>query len=287
MRNLTDFLSKHHNLLLFIALEAASLTLLVRFNCYQSSVWFTSANAITGHVSAARAAVMAFFSLVKANEQLTAKNFYLERQLNNLRYRYAQLTDDTLILQRTQLEAVRQYSLVSAKVVSNSLTGTGNLLTIDRGETDGVHPDMGVVCGLGVVGVVYQTGQHYSIVLPVLNSRSNISCRIRRREYFGNLRWDGGDPTIAYLEDIPRHARFARGEFVETSGYSAIFPPGVVVGRIETVYNSPDGLSYRVQVRLTTDFGCLRDVAVVADTTVAERARLMEAARDSLRRDER
>jgi rod shape-determining protein MreC len=55
-----------------------------------------------------------------------------------------------------------------------------------------------------------------------------------------------------------------------------------MVGRIETIYNSPDGLSYRLNVRLTTDFSCLRDVCVIADKTIAERARLMEQVQDSL-----
>jgi rod shape-determining protein MreC len=55
------------------------------------------------------------------------------------------------------------------------------------------------------------------------------------------------------------------------------------VGKIETVYNSIDGLSYRVKVRLSTDFGRLRDVVVINDQSIAERTRLLQSARDSLR----
>ena len=111
---------------------------------------------------------------------------------------------------------------------------------------------------------------------------SRISCSIRGRGYFGYLRWYGGDPSIAYVEDIPRHAKFKRGDWIETSGYSAIFPPGVLVGKVGTIYNSPDGLSYRLKVHLTTDFGRLRDVCVISDKGIAERSRLMEQAKDSL-----
>ena len=70
---------------------------------------------------------------------------------------------------------------------------------------------------------------------------------------------------------------------METNGYSSIFPPGVLVGKIETVYNSVDGMSYRVKVRLSTDFGCLRDVMVIIDKSIAERTRLLQSARDSLK----
>ena len=124
---------------------------------------------------------------------------------------------------------------------------------------------------------------HYAVVIPVLNATSSrISCAIRGRNYFGYLQWYGGDPATAYIEDIPRHARFKRGEWVETSGYSAIFPPGILVGKIERIYNSVDGLSYRLKVRLSTDFGCLRDVFVINDSGISERLHLMEQVKDSI-----
>ena len=181
------------------------------------------------------------------------------------------------------MKLLEQYELIPAKVVSNSLHREDNLITINRGRADGVRTDMGVACGLGVVGVVYMVSEHYSIVMPVLNVNSRVSCTIRKRGYFGYLRWSGGDPTVAYVEDIPRHAHFKRGDWVETNGYSSIFPQGVPAGKIIQVYNSSDGLSYRLKVRLATDFGNLRDVYVLSDKSIAERAGLMEAARDSLR----
>ena len=143
---------------------------------------------------------------------------------------------------------------------------------------------MGVACGSGVVGVVYQVSDHYAVVIPALNSTSSrISCAIRGRGYFGYLHWTGGDASRAYVEDIPRHAQFHRGEWVVTSGYSSIFPAGVMVGQIEKVFNSPDGLSYRLQVKLATDFGNLRDVCVINDNSIQEQSQLLHAAQDSLR----
>jgi rod shape-determining protein MreC len=70
---------------------------------------------------------------------------------------------------------------------------------------------------------------------------------------------------------------------VETNGYSSIFPEGVLVGKIVEVYNSRDGLSYKLKVQLSTNFGNLRDVVVVTDKSFAERVRLMQAANDSLK----
>ena len=228
-------------------------------------------------------AVEAFFSLTKVNEDLTLRNFYLERQVTQLRRLYSEATQEVSIKERQELEMLSQYKLIPAKVITNELHERDNLLTIDKGEADGVEPGMGVACGKGVVGVTYLTSPHYSVVIPVLNmSASRISCAIRGHDYFGVLRWDGKDAGIAYVEDIPRHARFKRGDLVETNGYSSIFPPGVLVGQIKQVYNSRDGLSYRLQVRLSTDFGNLRDVVVINDKNIMERVRLMRAAKDTL-----
>lgn len=283
MRNLLEFLSKYYHWLLFLVLEVVSFVLLFQYNSYQGSVWFSTSNAVVGKVYEVDAAIESFFSLTMVNENLTQRNFYLERQVNQLRRLYADMTRDTTAAERAELEFLGRYELIPAKVVSNSIDRADNLMTIDRGRKDGVEVDMGVACGNGVVGVVYLVSDHYSVVMPVLNCHSRISCSIRHRGYFGYLKWSGGDASIAYVEDVPRHAKFKRGDWVETSGYSSIFPPGVLVGKIVEVYNSRDGLSYKLKVHLSTDFGNVRDVCVISDKGIAERTRLMEAARDSMR----
>ena len=284
MRNLLEFLKNHFHWFLFVLLEVLCAVLLFQYNNYQNSVWFTSANWVTGKVYEWTSWMESFFSMTKVNEDLTLRNFYLERQVTQLRRLYAEATTETDVKEQQELEQLQQYKLIPAKVVTNELHLANNLITIDKGEKDGVEVGMGVACGKGVVGVVYLTSAHYSIVIPVLNMKSSrISCAIRNRGYFGVLRWDGRDAGIAYVEDIPRHARFNKGDWVETNGFSTIFPSGILVGQIKQVYNSRDGLSYRLQVRLSTDFGNLRDVVVISDKTIAERMRLMQAARDSLK----
>ena len=283
MKNLLAFITKYYHWLMLLLLETASGVMLFQYNSYQGSVWFTTANAVVGKVYEWDAAVRSFFLLTRVNEELTLRNFYLERQVSQLRRFYGDMTRDTTVLERQELEFLSQYKLIPAKVVSNTINKRDNFITIDRGEADGVERDMGVACGNGVVGVVYLTSAHYAVVIPVLNvTSSRISCAIRGRGYFGYLQWYGGDPSVAYVEDIPRHARFKRGDWVETSGYSAIFPSGILVGKIEKIYNSTDGLSYRLKVRLSTDFACLRDVTVISDKTIGEQLRLLEQVKDSI-----
>ena len=283
MRNLLHFLARHNHWYLFVLLEVVSFVLLFKYNSYQGSVWFSSANAVAGKVYDASSAVDQYFSLVDVNRKLTERNVYLERELARLTDTATVAAKDSTYMQRMQAGVLRKYKSVPARVVSNSLDKLNNFITIDKGTADGVGKDMGVACGLGVVGIVYLTAEHYSVVIPVLNSKSNISCSIRGRGYFGYLHWYGDRPDEAYLDDVPRHARFRIGDIVVTSGYSSVFPPGMLVGKIMRVYNSANGMSYRLRVKLSTDFGNLRDVCVINDSEMMEQMKLLEAANDSLR----
>lgn len=283
MRNLIDFITRYNHWFVFVILEVVSFVLLFKFNSYQGSVWFSSANVVAGKVYEADATIKNFFSLTKINQQLNVRNLYLEQTVRKLSEQVHAETGDSSWLFRTQAEVLKEYKLIPAKVITNSIDKRDNFITIDKGRLDGVKTDMGVACGTGIVGVVYMVSDHYSIVIPVLNSKSNISVTIRKRGYYGYLRWTGGASDLAYVDDIPRHAHFRLGDLIETSGYSAMFPPGIIAGQILHVYNSPDGLSYRVQVRLTTDFGNLRDVCVIDNSAMKERIDLLRSAQDSLK----
>lgn len=282
MRNLLEFLAKYNHWFVFLILEVVSMVLLFQYNSYQGSAWFSSANAVTGKLYEWDANVETFFSLTKVNQELTQRNAYLEQEVQKLSDSLVCVTKDSSIYHRDQFALLRNYRLIPAKVVANSIDKPGNLMTIDKGSADGIHKDMGVISGTGVVGIVYLVAEHYAIVIPVLNTKSNISCMIQNRGYFGYLRWKGGVSDLAYLEEVPRHAHFKLGDYVVTSGYSAVFPPGVRVGRILHVFNSADGPSYRVQLRLSTDFARLRDVCVIDDAAMKERLEIMRAAQDSI-----
>ena len=286
MRNLLDFLVKYSYWFLFFVLEAVSFVLLFQFNSYQGSVWFSSANAVAGKLYETTSAVESYFQLSKINTELTQRNLYLEQRLCKLEKEKSDSVADSTMENSLLLKSLQPYRLIPAQVVNMKWGRKDNLLTIDKGEADGIKKDMGVVCGTGIVGIVYLTSAHYSIVIPVLNSQSNISCVIQGRGYFGYLHWTGGDISEAYVDDVPRHAHFKLYENVVTSGYSSVFPASIMVGKILHVYNSADQMSYRLRVKLSTDFGRLRDVCVVDNTALSEQIEVMRAAEDSIRMKE-
>ncbi|MCF0194960.1 MAG: rod shape-determining protein MreC [Bacteroidaceae bacterium] len=266
MKALFDFILRYYYWALFAFLEIVSVHMLLRWADYQRSLWFATTTELVGAVREVESACLQYVSLRERNAVLAQRNVVLEERVEALQAELVRLTHDSTYAERAMMKvATDSARLLPARIIDASIARRDNFMVIDRGEHDGVSTEMGVVSGNGVVGIVYSTSPHFSVVMPVLHSKSSISCRLRGANYFGYLHWDGGDPLTAVVDDIPLHAEIKRGDVVETSGYSAVFPAGLFVGRVAEVVHSDDGLSYTLRVRLGVDFGCLRDVMVVVD----------------------
>ena len=281
MRNLLIFILKYSHLLIFIVLQLICVGLLVNFNSYQGSVWYTSASRFVGSISEVTAVVKRYFGLDEANRALTQRNILLVEEVERYKRLLAEEKGiESLPKLVVKEKAERTYSaakygaapdqipdslfVCAARVVNNTVHRMDNYITIDRGEKDGVRTGMGVVSGVGVVGIVYRTSGAYSLVLPLLNSKSSISCKLARTDFFGFLQWKGGDPMEILLTDVPRHAEFALGDTVVTSGHSTVFIEGIPVGTVDSHDESHDRLSFTLGVRLFTDIARLNDVFVMA-----------------------
>ena len=275
MQTILNFLIKHNHWFLFTLLEGISFVLIVSFNNYQSAVMFTSANNIAGNIYSAITDVDSYFSLKSDNETLTEHNRTLLEELEQTRNELNTLKDNNLLAvhEFTRNKADGFY-YKSARIVNNSLNKTDNYITIDKGTNDGVHEEMGVFSEKGVVGIVYQSSANYSIVLPLLNGKSKVNCRVKGSNSFCALQWDGNDTRYSYLVDLPRYAAFEMGDTVVTSGFSSIFPADIPVGRIQNLEESEDGLFYRAKVELFVDFSAVSNVFIVGSNGKEEQDEL-------------
>jgi rod shape-determining protein MreC len=159
------------------------------------------------------------------------------------------------------------------------VTRLSNYITLDKGAKDGIKPDMGVVSVRGVVGIVFTVDEHFSVVIPLLNPKSKLSCKLNSGDYYGSLSWDGRDVHYANLEELPNHVEFQKGDTVVTSGFSAIFPPGLPVGTVVEMDNSRDHNFYSLKVKLATDFQRLKNVRVIQNDFQQERLNVEREAR--------
>lgn len=270
MQTLVEFLKRFNHWVIFILLEVISLVMLFRFNHYQGSVWFTQANAVSATVNGIYSDILAFINLKNVNERLTEQNTTLQIQLAQLREQLADQAQKPNVNDQNNLSTIKDYKIFKAKVVSSSIVKNDNYIVVNRGSADGIRQNMGVIGGGGIVGTVYATSAHYSLVLPLINEKSSINCRVRGTEYFGTLEWPGGNILMANLNGIKSYAQIKKGAVIETSGYSSIFPPGLFVGKVVGVSDAPDGITMQLKVNLGTNFGNLRDVNIFQNMHKAE-----------------
>ncbi|MBQ6938357.1 MAG: rod shape-determining protein MreC [Muribaculaceae bacterium] len=264
MRNLIDFLIKHHAWMFFILYVVLSCVLLFSSNPYQRSVFFGSSNRVVAQVYEVANVVSGYFGLRKANEELlmqngelAMENLQLRRQLQ--RYSYAAATDS--LAQDDPM--LQQYDFVMARVINNSVSHLENYITLDKGSADGIAPEMAVVDHRGIVGIVNVVNEHNSVAISVLNAKLHVSCKVKGTVCFGSLVWDGRSAAYAVLEEMPRHVEFVQGDTIVTSGFSAVFPDGIMVGTIHDYAKQKDDNFYAMQVKLSTDFTQLGVVRVI------------------------
>ena len=284
MRALFNFLVKHNDWFLFLLLEGISLVLIVRFNNYQGATFFTSAGSVAGSAYSVFMDANRYFHLKTENDGLLAQNVALTRELSELKEQLTELRNKEALGSDSLVKSIGSgYKFLTANIINNSLNSVNNFITLNKGSDDGIRPEMGVFNSDGIVGVVYLTSNNRSIVIPLLNSKSSVSCRVKGSESFCSLSWDGGDPRYSNLIDLPRYAQFETGDTVVTSGFSSIFPGDLPVGTVERIEDSADGMFYTVRVKLFVDFSRLTSVFIVGNDGYEEQSKLEQKSTEKLK----
>jgi rod shape-determining protein MreC len=109
--------------------------------------------------------------------------------------------------------------------------------------------------------------------MSLLNTDFKLSASIARNDYFGSLAWDGRNHRYAQLSEIPHHVAVTEGDTIVTSGYSAIYPAGLMVGTL-TGDQKRGGDFVTLKVLLSADFKKLTNVYLIGNLTRNERETL-------------
>ena len=246
MQNLLKILLRYSNFLVFIALEVAAFMLISLNNAAPRSSMLSTANEVIAWQHKQISEISGYFSLRSQNERLAAENAALRNQL--------------CAMDSAQGGALHYQS---AQVVQMTTDELHNYLTINRGSKHGIVRGQGVRNSDGVVGIVRTVGRNYSIVMPVINTQTNLSCRFTKNDYIGTLQWDGKDSRFARLTDVAAHMVVNPGDTIVTSGLSPVFPEGIPVGIVENSVLKEGDSYHTICVRLHTNFKRLRYVEVV------------------------
>lgn len=270
MKEIIKLILKYHFTIIFILLEIVSFSLIIRHNEYQRAIFSQNASTLFGNISSMTTDVKDYFRLKEINESLADENLLLKKRLEEFEVLRDTITRGTIVQ-----DSIPVYDYMGAKVVNATFNRLKNYLTINRGRKNFFEKEMGVASPEGVVGLIQDISENYSIVIPLINVDSRISAKIRKNNYYGSLQWDGDNYRYSYLNDIPYHVEVTEGDTIVTSGLSKIFPEGIVVGYVESVDKETANF-LKIKVRLAVDFKKLHHVYVIENSKKNEQ-KLLEA----------
>jgi rod shape-determining protein MreC len=268
MRNLLNFLARYNNLIIFLFLEGIAIYLISTRNNYHNSRVVNSIMGMTRGIEKKINNTRTYLSLHEINEKLAAENVAFKNIISKLGRR-----ESSLFFSANDSVYKQQYLHTSAEVIENSINRKRNFFTIDKGESEGIKVNMAVISSNSVAGVIVGCSKDYSVAMSILNLDFKLSARIKSNGYFGSLSWDGRDYRYAILSEIPQHVLVNVGDTIETTGYSAIFPEGAMVGTVSD-YEKFGGDFYKITVLLSNDFKKMHFVDVIGNMKKTEQMQL-------------
>jgi len=271
MRNLWIFINRYNAFFFFIIFFTIGIYLTVSNNVYQRSVAVNSTNEVVGNAYTNLNIIKKYINLGDVNDSLSVENAKLK----------------TTLLALQQLDSAKggiikdtvnktQYTYIAARVIKNSVTLRNNIITINRGQADGIEKDMPVISpDKGVVGYVRDVSEHLATIQSLLHKDTKISVNVKKNNALGSLVWGArnSDFKKAYIKDVPNHFKIALKDTVVTSGFSA-FPPGIPVGRISNTGISTGDNFMTIEIDLFNDFSTLQYVYVIKDKLAQEQKAL-------------
>jgi rod shape-determining protein MreC len=82
------------------------------------------------------------------------------------------------------------------------------------------------------------------------------------------------------MYEIPNHLKISIGDTVVTSGYSAVFPEGLDIGRISKIEKNISNNFFDLELELLTDFKNLYQVYVINNKNRREQILLEKTVED-------
>lgn len=156
------------------------------------------------------------------------------------------------------------FGLVAASVIGREPTHWFRTIIINKGETDGVKVDMGVITPAGVVGKVIKTGPHHAQILLMTDRSSAVAAIVQRTRDEGIVQ--GMEDGAIRLKYLPHFSEVVVGDILVTSGLEGSFAKGLKVGEIEKVEKKEHELFLQVKVTPQIDFSKLEEVLVITST---------------------
>ena len=258
MQQILSFFFKNKFFLLFLFLELIAIFFTIQSHSYHRSKFVNSSNFITGGIYNKINNFKEFILLKSENKRLSEENIQLKNLLN-LQNISMSGNDSSVI---DTINYYQKFKYISAKVVNNEYRKNNNYLTLNKGSSDGVSSDLGVINSKGIVGITRSVSNRYTTVLSILNVNYQINVKLLNSDHFGSLSWDNKDYRTVQLLYLPIQANIKIGDTILTGGKSTIFPEGVPVGTVKD-FKTKNNNYENINILLFNDMSAISYVEII------------------------
>ncbi|RYY57587.1 MAG: rod shape-determining protein MreC [Chitinophagaceae bacterium] len=272
MRNIFRFIRRFSVLLAFLVLQALALWTLYRYNHFHRAKGLAAANEVTGFFNSQYNTFEDFFRMKEENRRLLRMN----DSLMNLQPSNFLAYDSTARYIRDSVRydtsgKYRLYAWRDAQVVRSTVNSDRNYVQINRGANQGIKDDMGVFSSNGgLVGKVINVSANYSQVMSLINVQNRVNVIVKKSQSSGNLTWDGANPRLLVLSNIPKSDSLVIGDTILTGKFSLSYPSGHMVGTVAEIVPDNSTNFYVLRIKTTANFNDLQQVMVVENLEYAE-----------------
>tara|TARA_Y100000385_G_scaffold277219_1_gene323910 strand:+ start:1092 stop:1889 length:798 start_codon:yes stop_codon:yes gene_type:complete len=263
MQSIINSIIKNRNLIIYIILS------LITFNSLynSSSVHYNGigkiATFLSGKSTFFSSSVYSYFNLEDENQRLISENLKLKKI--ELRYNSQAFGN----------KSFEPNSTTYASVILNSINKSKNIIVVDKGVLDGISSEMGVITSKGVIGIVKSVTDNYASIISLLNTDLKINALLKNSSTIGSINWNGLNPKILKLDDIPLSSSLKIGDTIVTGGMSFYFPKGIPIGVIVNYDNSSLEGYYDIDVSVFNDFSSLSSLYILERTDNDEIKKLL------------
>ena len=256
MQSIINSILKNRNLIIYVFLSVITFNFLYK----KSNIHYTQFGKIgtflSGETSSISSSLSFYLNLVSENQKLLDENLKLKNSLLNVEF--VNLKKDDLM--------GSEESVLAGRVIVNSVNKNKNLIVIDKGRLNGVNEEMGVVSSDGVVGIVKSVTDNYSSIISLLNTDLKINAILKNTSTIGSVSWNGLNPQILKLNDIPLSSSIKVGDTIITGGMSFYFPKGIPIGKIIDYDNSSLEGYYEIDIQAFNDFTSITNLYIITNS---------------------
>ncbi len=202
-----------------------------------------------------------YVNLIHVQEENTLLRGQVERlKLENNTLREKGFLADRLKIMLDYIEH-SDVDMIPATVIGRKPSQWYDTITINKGSSDGIQIDMGVLSPQGIVGKVIHTGPHFAQVLLVSDRNSAIGALVQRTRDEGIVQ--GVDDSTVQLKYLPHDATVSVGDLLITSGMEGSFAKGLPVGQVEEIERNKGEMFLKIRARIGSDLLNIEEVLVI------------------------